>query len=781
MKPRLKIGIVVDQLLAGGVQFAAIEQVKELNKLGHRATLLILMRKKYPTDFSYLVKGVPHEYLSDSYPSLFRKTIKFPIFSFLSTLHLASPVLAPRVLEGEGYDILISWGTTTSLTTQAIYRKLKIPYFAIIHDPIIYILDKVYSSTSLRIIFPILKPLARYFEGSFVRDAEKTIIISRVHYSYLKQTYSVRAIILPLGVTAPKSVPKKRGGALLSFGRWQREKNPKFLLTLLSKLPKTNLIIAGTWIDKDELGWFRKQVKGLGLTNRVEIVPHFSDGELRKLTSRARLFLHPHFEAFGLAALEAASHGLPIIIPEKSGVTEGFEHGVHGYFPKKVALGEYKKYTRALLVNERLSYKMGREAAAVVKRDFSWESNAKRLLKLIEDALVIREKPKILVIESGHAQGISLSGGDKLMEPMAIRLSDKYDFTVIVPKIAQDHWRKAPLSKQIIGLPKNRFDETGQPVDVFLTYVLRMMSATRIAKALNSMDYFYSSTNILPDVLPLYFAKGERRDAVWLARIHHLIPPPNKREGRVFVNIVSYLMQMLSLYMIKTRADVIIALNKELKSELTGKGFPEKRLRVLGAGIDFDKIDILKPKGETKKFDAVYLGRIHPTKGVFDLVPIWKKVIEDLPEVNLAIIGIGEPATENNLRDLISEKHLKKNIKVLGYVPDDKLFSIMKRAKVFLFTDHEAGWGIAVAEAMASKLPVVGYDIGILGHVFVKGYKTVPLGNYSLFSKQVVDLLQNENDRIKLAKQAYSSANQFDWSKTSQAFQQILEETKENE
>lgn len=202
---------------------------------------------------------------------------------------------------------------------------------------------------------------------------------------------------------------------------------------------------------------------------------------------------------------------------------------------------------------------------------------------------------------------------------------------------------------------------------------------------------------------------------------------------------------------------------------------------MLGAGVDFDKIDAVIPKIGTKSYDGVFLGRIHPTKGVFDLIPIWENVVLSLPEAKLAVIGVGEKSIHDHLKKLVKQKNLEENIAVLGFVPDDKLFSTMKRAKVFLFTDHEAGWGIAVAEAMASKLPVIGYDIGILSQVFKRGYKKVPFGNYGLFSKQVVGLLKNESDRIKLAKQAYASASQFDWSKTSKSFEQILEKTKENE
>jgi len=774
-KRGLKIGIVVDQLLEGGVQKAAIEQVKEINKLGHKAKLLILMRKKYPTDFSYLVKGVPHQYLSDAYPPPFRKTVKFPIFSFLSSLHLASPVLAPGVIEKDNYDILVSWGTTTSLTTQAIFRRLKIPYVAIIHDPIIYILEKVYSRTHLKYFFPILYPLAKYFESSFVKDAAKTIIISNVHFNYLKRNYGTEAEILPLGVKAKGRIPKRRGNSLLSFGRWQKEKNPQFLLNLVKQIPNSKLIVAGTWIEKQELNWFKNKIKKEKLERRVAVIPHYSDKELTELCAKARLFFHPHFEAFGLAALEAASHGLPIIFPEKSGVTEKFVHGVHGYFPKKINLKEYKKYTKRLLASERLAYKMGRAAAKVVRKEFSWESNTKNLLNIINLSLGVDKKAKIAVLETGHAPGTTLAGGDKLMEPMAQRLSKNYQFSIIVSHLGAKHWKEARLQKEMIILSQNRFDKSSEPVPVFLTYCLRMLETTKILKKKKDTDIIYSSTNILPDVLPSYFARKRHNYTTWVARIHHLIPPPHAREGRSIVNRVSYLMQSIALFMIKTRADIIIALNEQLYKELLNKGFPKKKLKVLGAGIDFEKIDSQKVLPDTKSYQGIFLGRLHPTKGIFDLVPIWKKVVKDLPKAKLAVIGESQEYISENLQKEIERGGLSKNVSLLGYLPDGQVYSLMKKACVFLFTDHEAGWGLAVAEAMAAGLPVVGYDIGILGTVYKKGYKKVSVRNYKKFAKEVKNLLKNNPDRIRLSREALKEAARLDWSLTTEKFRVILE------
>ncbi len=771
---KLSIGVVVDQLLAGGVQLSAIEQVKALNKLGHHAKLLILMKKKYTTDFSYLVKDVPYQYLSDSYPPLFRKTIKFPIFSFFSTLHLMSPILAPRVIKKGDYDILISLGTTTCLTTQAIFKKNQIPYIAIIHDPIIYILETVYSQTFLRFTFPLIKPLAKYFERSFVKDAKDTLIISKVHFDYIQKNYGIKPKILGLSTSYLKKLPLKRGNYLLSFGRWQKEKNPEFLLELLSTLPEAKLIVAGSWIVVADLKHFRSQIIARSLQKRVKIITHYSDKQLIQLSKQARFWLYPHFEAFGLAALEAASFGLPIIIPQKSGVTESFQHGVHGFFPAQVTIASYKNYVAKLLSDERLAFRMGLNAAELVKQHFSAEAISQELLKIINSALDLPEPARIFVLETGHAPGATLAGGDKLMEPMVARLPDKYRVCVIVPEIGANHWQKAGLKKTLFILKKNLFDRSSAPIPVFLTYLIRMFETNRILKNQLGHDLLYSSTNILPDILPGFLAKRRSTTLTWIARIHHLIPAPHNRQGKLVVNIVAYLMQILALSMIRKRADVIIVLNDSLQRELLLRGFASSKIRVLGAGIDFVKIDSQPILVGTKSYDGVYLGRLHPAKGVFDLIPIWERVVKSQPQVRLAVIGDGQDHLVAEIKSMIKVKGLAKNIFLVGPLPDQQVYSLMKKAKIFLFTDHEAGWGIAVAEAMACGLPIVGYDNGVLGSVYKKGYLKIPLANQSKFSQAVLQLLKNPTLRKKLATKAYLESGKYDWINTASEFNSIL-------
>lgn len=773
-KNKLKIGVVVDQLLAGGVQLVAIEQVRQLRNLGHEAKLIILMRKKYPTDFSYLVKNIPHRYLSDSYPWPFRSTIKFPIFSFLSTLHLLSPFLAPRTLR-EDFDILISHGTTTCLTTLGLWRKRKIPYIAVIHDPIIFILKKVYSKTILRLFFPFFVPLSYYVEKMFVGEALATIIVSNVHREFIKKTYQAEPIILPHGSDVPDKIPSKRGPSILAISRWQKEKNPQFLLRLLKQLPHVQMIIAGIWTSNTDFKKFEKDAEKLGIRGRIKILPEFETADLPKLFRQARVFVHPHLEAFGMGALEAASFGVPVIIPAGSGITNLLEDGVNGFFPKRVTIDEYKKYIQKLLADEKLAYKMGRHAWLKVKKEFSWRAHTEKLLFLATAKLEKILRPKITAIEIGHAGGTGLSGGDKIFEEMVKRMPEEFNVEIVTSPFGSHHWKETNLEINLKILPPNPFEEKSDPISVFLSYLIRMIQTCfYLFKKSKNLEILYSSTNILPDVMPAFTLKFVNPKIVWVARIHHLVPHPLKREGKLLVNIVSYLMQGLSIFCMRSFANLTIALNKALFGELFKTGFPKNKLSALGAGIDFEQIARYQPK-KIESLDGVYLGRLHVAKGIFDTVDIWSKVVRERPDARLVLIGAGPENIRSELKKKIKRKNLQKNIKVLGYLSQNEVYDHLKSAKVFLFTDHEAGWGLAIAEAMACRLPVVGYDIGILGDIYKRGFRVVELGDTLSFAKEILDLLENPRQKNKLAQLASWEARGFDWRKTTEKFTKIIE------
>ncbi len=235
------------------------------------------------------------------------------------------------------------------------------------------------------------------------------------------------------------------------------------------------------------------------------------------------------------------------------------------------------------------------------------------------------------------------------------------------------------------------------------------------------------------------------------------------------VNIVSYLMQILALFCIRTRANLTIALNQTLYRELLKMGFPKSKLAILGAGIDLKGITKHELR-EKEQCDGVYLGRLHVAKGVFDTIHIWKEVVEKRKNAQLVIIGDGPEIVKRELEKQIEPVNLKENIKVLGFLSQNQVYDYLKSAKVFLFTDHEAGWGLAIAEAMACKLPIVGYDIGVLGDVYKKGFKVISLGDFTGFAREIVNFLEDPGLREKFSRLAFEESKRLDWEETTRKF-----------
>lgn len=382
-----------------------------------------------------------------------------------------------------------------------------------------------------------------------------------------------------------------------------------------------------------------------------------------------------------------------------------------------------------------------------------------------------KSKKTLIVIEAGHLSKIAVSGGEMIMQHIAKYLKSKYAIIVILPTSATKPWHG---SKKIsfIKLPPNIFEKNNNPVFIFFNYLIRAIKTFLILKSQFPNSTIYSSTNSFVDTTGPYLLKITGHKFKWIARVHHLTENPSKREGNFFVNMLSFLLDRLSLNQIK-KADITITLNPLLYKKLASFGFRKKNLETLGGGADptyFKKPHIQKP------WSGIFLGRLHRTKGVLDLPNIWLRVIKSLPNATLAIVGEkSDSKLYKQLGDKIKTLALDDKIKVLGFVSESEVATLLSNSKVFLFTDHEAGFSLATAEAMASGLPIVGYDIGILGSVFKKGFLKVPFKNLDAFSDQVIRILKSKTLHQKLSIEAKEEASNHNWQTVAMKFEKILD------
>jgi glycosyltransferase involved in cell wall biosynthesis len=282
----------------------------------------------------------------------------------------------------------------------------------------------------------------------------------------------------------------------------------------------------------------------------------------------------------------------------------------------------------------------------------------------------------------------------------------------------------------------------------------------------------YSSSDLFWEVIPAYFFKKRKKSVKWVQVIHHIYPDWKKRPGSKLTNFFGYYLQRFSFWLIKRRADRIIVIGRSVEKDLIQLGFDDQKIWVSSNGIDFAHLSDLP--SSSFSYDGVFLARLSHSKGILDLVEIWKQVCRSIPHAKLAMIGGGGKKTKAMLADKIRSSGLEGNIELLGFLSNSQAHPILKSGKVFVFPSHEEGWGIAIAEAMACGLPVVSWDLPAYEDIFGDRTIQVEENNMDLFSEKVVVLLKDETARKKIGGAGKEFIKSYSWEKVAEKEFEII-------
>lgn len=106
--------------------------------------------------------------------------------------------------------------------------------------------------------------------------------------------------------------------------------------------------------------------------------------------------------------------------------------------------------------------------------------------------------------------------------------------------------------------------------------------------------------------------------------------------------------------------------------------------------------------------NMLFLSRIHPLKGIFDLVKIWHELRPDeIKNWQLIIIGPGDDGNISLLNKLIKFGRNKDSIKFLGALYGDKRIAAYQSADIVILPSYSENFGVVVGEALASGKPVI--------------------------------------------------------------------------
>jgi glycosyltransferase involved in cell wall biosynthesis len=152
------------------------------------------------------------------------------------------------------------------------------------------------------------------------------------------------------------------------------------------------------------------------------------------------------------------------------------------------------------------------------------------------------------------------------------------------------------------------------------------------------------------------------------------------------------------------RSAVLHATSREEAKHLRDLGLSNP-VAVLPNGTavpDLSTVPDLEPKEEKT---LLFLSRIHPKKGLLNLV----RAIEILQPFGWRVIiaGYDEGGYWDLIKKRIQQSNLERFFDYIGPISDQEKWSWYKQADLFILPSFSENFGLVVAEALASKTPVI--------------------------------------------------------------------------
>jgi glycosyltransferase involved in cell wall biosynthesis len=251
--------------------------------------------------------------------------------------------------------------------------------------------------------------------------------------------------------------------------------------------------------------------------------------------------------------------------------------------------------------------------------------------------------------------------------------------------------------------------------------------------------------------------------------IHHLYHASNVDTSSRYAVWGIGLLERLGLHFL--RLDKIAVINPMVKDVLVREGFHPDKVVVVGNGVNIEEYSF----SENKVPDSlVYIGRLTELKRVSSLVEVVSVVKKKIPGVVLHIVGDGPE--QKKIRQQIATLSLTQNVVMHGYLSETEKIKLLSSCAIYVSNSIFEGFGIPVAEGMATgTVPVVS---DIPGHRFIfQGERVGYLArNGEEMAARIIDLLTNETERLCLAKNGRKLVEEkWTWTNVAQRYRESIE------
>lgn len=230
------------------------------------------------------------------------------------------------------------------------------------------------------------------------------------------------------------------------------------------------------------------------------------------------------------------------------------------------------------------------------------------------------------------------------------------------------------------------------------------------------------------------------------------------------------------------RSNRIISVSQSYIAESKFLGSYKKKIRYIPNGVQLEDFNISYTKEECKlkldlngKFIILFMGSLFPIKGPDILIKAIPAVIEKCDKILFIFAGGGNVARYQELAD---QMNLKKFVKFLGYVGDEKKY-YLAASDIFVLPSFAECFPLVNLEAMASGIPVIASNVGGVSDAIIDNVNgiLIPPGDSEKLADAILKLINNSELRINLGQNGKKMAADYSWAHICKLTEDLYSET----
>lgn len=297
------------------------------------------------------------------------------------THHKALLSLMPRAWEAldlTAYDLVVS---SCASCCKGVLTRPDATHVCYCHSPIRYAWDLYYdylegTDPVRRAAMRRIVPRIREWDFLAAQRVDKFVANSDYVAARIRKFYRRDADTVHPGIEIGDWQVEEPADYYLVVSRFVRYKRVDLAIEACNRLGRRLVVVGSGGEEESRL----REMAG----PTVEFRGYVTDDEMHRLYARARAFLFPGIEDFGLTPVEAMAHGVPVLAYGEGGALETVADGETGlYFHEQTA----ESLADTILSLESREPGFDRDAIAVHAKSFSEERFRREMSQIIESEL----------------------------------------------------------------------------------------------------------------------------------------------------------------------------------------------------------------------------------------------------------------------------------------------------------------------------------------------------------------------------------------------------------